>query len=176
VKNSNTNKNSPPVLLAQIIATKGLKGELKLKSFTENPLSLLDFAVFTDKNIPLKIISGYIQGNLVIVKILGIDSIEQAQELVGLSLLTARENLPAAEEEEFYYVDLIGLNVLDSSSEKIGKVIAVNNYGAGDFLEIKRADGSTENIMFTKENVPLVAVSEGYIQINAVNYTSVIPS
>ncbi|MCL2567780.1 MAG: ribosome maturation factor RimM [Alphaproteobacteria bacterium] len=172
MKDSNTNKtlSKDKVLLAQIVATKGLIGELKLKSFTENPLSLLEFEIFTDTNLSLKILSGYVQGNLVIVKIKGIDTIEQAKNLVGLQLFTNRENLPKEAEEEFYYVDLIGLSVLDSHGEKIGKVAAVNNYGAGDFLEIKKLDGTIETIMFTKENVPTVAIEEGYIAINKINY------
>ncbi|MDR0484504.1 MAG: ribosome maturation factor RimM [Alphaproteobacteria bacterium] len=158
------------VLLAQIVATKGLQGELKLKVFTEYPLSILDYELFTDKNIPLKIIKGYIHKNVVVVKILGVTTIEEAQDLIGSQIFTNRESMPDTEEETFYYVDLIGLKVLNSKNDQIGSILAINNYGAGDFLEIKKLDGSTEAILFTKQNVPTVAIKDGYIKINDINY------
>lgn len=161
------------VLLAKVVATKGLKGELKLKSFTEDPLSIVDFDVFNEKGISFEILSAYMHKNTVIVKIAGIDSIEKAEKLIGDSLFANRSDLPETEEDSFYYVDLIGLDVLNLRDEKVGVVSAVHNYGAGDFLDIKNLDGTSNLIMFTKENVPDIEISKGYIRISEINYIDI---
>lgn len=158
------------VLLAKVVATKGLKGELKLKSFTEDPLSIVDYDVFNDKGIEFIISSAYLHKGVVVVKIEGFETIEQAEKLVGTSFYINREDMPDLEDETFYYVDLIGLDALNFSDEKIGKISAVHNYGAGDFLEIKKEDDSTILIMFTKENVPDIEIKKGYVRVADVNY------
>ncbi len=158
------------VLLAKIVATKGLKGELKLKSFTEDPISIVDYEVFSERNISFKILSAYTHKGVVVVKIEGINSIEQAEKLIGDSLFTNRSDMPDLDEDSFYYVDLIGLDVLNLDNEKIGEVLAIHNHGAGDFLEIKKEDNSSILIMFTKENVPYIEIDKGYIKVIDVNY------
>lgn len=158
------------VLLAKIVTTKGLRGELKLKSFTEDPLSIVDYEVFNDNNASFKIMDAYIHKGVVVVKIAGIDSIEKAEKLVGDNLYINRDEMPELEEDDFYYVDLIGLDVLNSLGKKIGIVSAIYNHGAGDLLDIKLVDESSELILFTKENVPEIDVSKGFIRVADINY------
>ena len=84
----------------------------------------------------------------------------------GVELYVPKDRLPPPEEDEFYYDDLIGLEVRDSQSKPLGTVTAVQNYGAGDILEIKGLDGAPLSVLFTKEAVPVVAIGEGFLTIN----------
>ncbi len=155
--------NDRKVLLAKIVATKGLKGELKLKSFTSDPLSVIDYDIFDENDRIYVITSAYINKGTVIVKLEGIDNIDQAQGFIGTDLYTFRGQMPELDEEDFYHVDLLGLRVLDTNEVEIGNIIAIHNYKAGDIIEIKKLDDSVILIPFRKECVPVINIKDNYV-------------
>ena len=126
------------VLMGKIGAAHGIKGSLRVKSFTANPLSLGTYGALFDKNgnsYNVKNIRP--QKTMTIVKFSEITTREMAEKLNGVELYIKRDKLPAdLEEEEFYIQDLVGLDVLDISDKLVGKVIDVPNFGAGDLVEI----------------------------------------
>jgi 16S rRNA processing protein RimM len=100
----------------------------------------------------------------------GIGDRNQAEALKGTELFVDRAALPQPEEEEFYHADLIGLEVRDSEGRVLGKVIGLHNFGASDVLEFSRAStdgsgGDSVHLAFTKETVPVIDVTDGYIVV-----------
>jgi len=94
----------------------------------------------------------------------GVETRDQAEALRGLKLFIARADLPPPEDEdEFYVTDLIGLAVETADGEPLGKVKAVQDFGAGDLLEIQPPQGATWYLPFTREAVPEVHISEGKV-------------
>lgn len=94
-------------------------------------------------------------GKSLLAEIEGIQDRNAAEALRGTELYTTRDKLPVIEDDDlFYYEDLIGMTVIDSDGVHIGSVLAVQNYGAGDLLEIAPIKGNTFLLPFTKENVP----------------------
>lgn len=159
------------VLLATIVATKGLKGEVKLKSFTEDPLAITEYDVFDEQNSHYIITNAYLHKNIVVAKIKGIDSIDDAEKLINKSLYTLRESLPTLEEEDSYYhVDLIGLDVVTTKNEHFGKITAVFDFGAGDILEILKDNKEKVFISFTKKNVLEVNLAKNYVKIASLSF------
>ena len=95
----------------------------------------------------------------------GIASREAAEGLKGTELFIARDALPAAADGEFYHADLIGLDAQDVEGRLLGKVAAIHNYGAGDVIEIVRADGDSVLLAFTADNVPTIEIALGRIVV-----------
>jgi 16S rRNA processing protein RimM len=88
---------------------------------------------------------------------------EDAEALRGLQLFVPRASLPAPDEDEFYLVDLIGLRVLEPGGGEIGLIKTVQNFGAGDLLEIAPPSGPTWWLPFTREAVPEVRIADGVV-------------
>ena len=101
-----------------------------------------------------------------IARIKGVTTREAAEALNHTKLYIARALLPERDEEEWYHADLIGLAAIDRQSEPIGTVVAVQNFGAGDLIEIKpKAGGPTVLVPFTRETVPEVDVEGGRLTL-----------
>ncbi len=157
------------VLLGAVIGALGLKGEVRVKTFTEvpdkfgayGPLHSRDGRKYVVANVrPAK--------DAAIVQFEGIVSREAAESLRGVELYVARNALPAAEAHEFYHADLVGLRAEDNEGRTIGRVIAIHNFGAGDVIEIERENGGGTVMMpFTREIVPTIDMPEGRIVIAA---------
>ena len=153
------------ILLAAIIGAQGLQGAVKVKLFTETSESLARYGVLKDKHgkqFEITAIRPAKDGEAVI-SFSGIADRSTAEALKGTELFVARSQLPAPGEEEFYHADLIGLEARDSEGRVLGKVTAVHNYGASDVIEIARPDGDTVLLAFTRETVPVIAISAGHI-------------
>jgi len=91
---------------------------------------------------------------------------DEAEALAGLELYVPRAVLPAPQEDEFYFADLIGLAAQDEAGETIGHVVHVLNYGAGDMLEIApRSGGETMLVPFSKAAVPVVDINSGRVVV-----------
>jgi 16S rRNA processing protein RimM len=154
----------PLVAIGVVTGAHGIRGQVKLRSFTDDPYALEDYAPLLNatgtKTYKLRIDGETKQG--VIATIEGIKDRNAAELLKGTQFYIDKTKLPEPDEDEFYYDQLIGLDV-QSNSESIGKVVAMYNFGAGDIVEIKHADGNKEMYPFTKTNFPEVHVKKGYI-------------
>lgn len=162
-------KSEKPVLLAVIGAAHGIRGEVRVKSFTGDPAALADYGpLFDTKGHAFKIESIRPQQDVVIVRFNGVADRTEAERLNGTELFVDRSRLPPPEEEEFYHEDLVGLAVRDESGAVIGKVTAIQNFGGGDVLELRVHGRKGVLIPFTQAAVPEILLDEGYIRIDTV--------
>lgn len=150
------------ILVAVIASAHGIKGAVKVKTFTESPINILAYGPLKDekgKKYVLKLVRS-VSTDSVIVALEGVSDRNQAEGLRGTKLYIERSQLPGVDEEEFYHSDLIGLTVKDLGEKDIGQVQAIGNFGAGDFLEIKSADHHLYTIPFTRDAVPKIQLAE----------------
>ncbi len=132
------------ILLAQIGAPHGIKGEVRVKPFGEPDMLDQYGKLETKDGKKFKIKRMRPQKNMMVVKFEGVNTREEAEALNRVELFIDRSKLPKLEEEdEFYIEDLIGMDVLDEAGAQIGMVLAVPNFGAGDMLEIKPTNSSS---------------------------------
>lgn len=160
------------ICLGAIVGVHGIKGEVKVKSFTESERNLERYGVLEDQNgRPFEVkVAGHSK-ELLRVKIKGVDDRNAARELIGCRLYADRSALPELKsEDEFYQADLIGLEVRLEDGTVAGRVSGIYNFGAGEILEIKvSATGRQEMIPFTRAYVPEVNVKDGYIIVSSVS-------
>lgn len=158
-----------PVQMAVIGAAHGIKGELRVKTFTGDPVALGDYGpLYTKDGRAFEILDIRPAGTVVVVRFRGVDDRSAAEALNGTALFVARASLPAEEHNEFYHTDLVGLAVEDETGVRIGKVSAVQNFGGGDLLEIIAGGRKGVLIPFSEAAVPLVDVRAGLIRIDTV--------
>ncbi len=157
------------ICLGEVVAVQGIKGQVRIKTYTENPEDLTSYGVLQDEkgtSCEVQIVSVR-SANLVIARLSGCNDRNQAETFVGTKLLIAHDQLPVLQDDEFYYDDLIGLQAVDDDQKPIGIVKAVHNYGAGDFLEITTEDSKNFLLPFNKESVPVISLKEKkYVQID----------
>ncbi len=155
------------ILLGAIIGAQGLKGEVKVKTFTQSPESLGAYGpLHSADGRRFKVASARaVKSDHAIVRFEGVAQRNEAESLKGLELFIHRDQLPDTEAEEYYHADLIGLPAEDEDGRLIGKVRSIHNFGAGDVIEIERADGSDVLLPFTREFVPVVDVKAGRLVI-----------
>ncbi|MGJ0396909.1 MAG: ribosome maturation factor RimM [Methylocystis sp.] len=155
------------VLLGRFGAPHGVRGEIRLQSFTGDPLAIAAYDGLADKSgaRQFKLLSVRPQGrDMLVAKVDGVDDRAGADALNGVELYLPRELLPAPDEDEFYVADLIGLRAETQEGAEIGVIVAVRNFGAGDILEIApAASGETLMFPFTKAVVPTVDLSAGRV-------------
>lgn len=162
---------APSILVARIGAAHGVRGEVRVKAFTGvpadiaayGPLSSADGRAFVVK--ALRPAAGT-QPDMLVVRFEGIGDRNAAEALNGLELFVPRDRLPEAEEDEFYHADLVGLAAALPSGEILGTVIAVQNFGAGDLLEIAPPRGATLLVPFTRAVVPSVDLAAGRLTVD----------
>ena len=154
-------KPQNPIQMAVIGAAHGIKGELRVKSFTGDPLAIAEYSpLYSEDGRAFAILDIRMQKDMAVVRFKGVADRNSAEALTGTALFVDRDMLPdELEEEEFYHADLVGLEALDLEDAPIGKVIAVQNFGGGDILEIARAGRTTVLVPFTKAAVPVVDMS-----------------
>jgi 16S rRNA processing protein RimM len=149
---------SAPICVARIGAAHGVRGAVKLWTFTEDPLAVKHYGPLTTKDGARKFevaTAREANGHLV-ATLKGIATREEAERLNGIELYIAREKLPATDEDEYYHADLIGLAAVNAAGEPIGRVTAIHNFGAGDIIEIAPPHGATMLLPFTNAVVPTV--------------------
>ena len=147
-----------PICVARIGAAHGVRGEVKLWTFTEDPLAVKRYGPLATKDGARQFEVTHAReakGHLV-ATLKGIATREDAERLNGLELYIARERLPATDEDEYYHADLIGLAAVTPANEPLGRVIAIHNFGAGDIIEIAPLSGATMLLPFTNAIVPSV--------------------
>ncbi len=151
------------VLLGVVIGAQGIRGEVKVKTFTGDPEALGDYGPLQDvrgEQTFRLTVRRLAKGDVVIASIKGIDDRNAAEALKGTELFVPRSALPPAAEGEFYYADLIGLTAITTTGRVLGQVVAVHNYGAGDMLEVKTEGGRSAMVPFTDDAVPEVDLAE----------------
>mgnify|MGYP001153132450 CR=1 FL=1 len=142
-----------PVTLAAITGAHGVTGEVRLKLFGEGVDALSRFKRFNDGALTLRKLRDDGKGGA-IARFVEIADRNAAEALRGTLLTVPRSALPALEEGEYYHADLIGLPAMSDMGEALGTVIAVENFGAGDILEIERPDGKRFMVPMRAEAVP----------------------
>jgi 16S rRNA processing protein RimM len=155
------------VLLGEIGAAQGLKGEVRLRSYTQDPAAIARYGVLDDEHgRKIEIESVRVTPKALIARVKGVTTREGAEALNHTKLYIARSRLPARGEEEWYHSDLIGLAVIGRDGAPIGTVVALHNFGAGDLIEVKpAAGGPTVLVPFTRDAVPEVDVEGGQIVV-----------
>ena len=157
------------VLLARIGAPHGVRGEVRLFLFAADPESLFDYGPLTDEagTRRFEIVALRPAKEHFVARLKGVETREAAEALTNAGLYVARELLPPPQDEDdFYHADLIGLAAVTAEGETFGKVLAVHDFGAGDILEIARAEGGgTLMLPFTKATVPVVDIAGGRVVV-----------
>jgi 16S rRNA processing protein RimM len=159
----NAAANEDKVLLARIGAAHGVRGEVRIKPFTADPLSVAQFGPLSAQDgRTFRIERLRPAKEVVIAKIHGVDDRDAAEALNGTDLFVPRDRLPAPDEEdEFYHADLIGLEATSPNGNLLGTVVAIHNFGAGDILDIVPRRGPSLLVPFTKQAVPEIDLSAG---------------
>lgn len=135
------------VALAAVAGAHGIKGEVKLKLFTDNADSLAAHdQIYVGGRLVRLISVG--AGKVPVARLEGIGDRTAAEALRGQLIEVDRRALPPLEDDEYYHADLIGLTCFSEEGETIGSVIGVENYGAGDLLDIELVDGRRSMIPF----------------------------
>jgi 16S rRNA processing protein RimM len=153
--------------VARIGAAHGVRGAVKLWTFTEDPLAVKTYGPLTTKDGARQFEVTHAReakGHLV-ATLKGIATREEAERLNGVELYIARDKLPATDENEYYHADLIGLDAVNAANEPLGRVIAIHNFGAGDIIEVAPAHGATMLLPFTNAVVPSVDLAGGRVII-----------
>jgi 16S rRNA processing protein RimM len=155
------------ICVARIGAAHGVRGAVKLWTFTEDPLAVKAYGPLLTKDgaRAFEVATAREAKGHLVATLKGIATREDAERLNGLELYVAREKLPATEQDEYYHADLIGLAAVDAAGEPLGRVIAIHNFGAGDIIEIAPPHGATMLLPFTNAVVPSVDVAGGRVVI-----------
>jgi 16S rRNA processing protein RimM len=146
------------ICVAALAGAFGVRGEARVKSFTADPEAFASYGPLTDdrgERVFGVRVTGPIPGGFA-ARLTGVETREQAEALKGVRLYAPRSRLPALPDDEFYHADLIGLPVFDTGGAALGQVIAVDNYGAGDILEVGGAGFKPLLLPFTRVCVPTV--------------------
>jgi 16S rRNA processing protein RimM len=156
------------ILVAQLGAPHGVQGEIKLLSFTDDPLSVLEYnPLLDDKGLPaLNITAAREHKGALLIRAEEIPDRTAAEKAKGLKLFIDRDDLPETDEDEYYITDLIGMDVVDTAGKPVGKVANVDNFGAGDLLDIRPLDGAIFYVAFTNDHVPEVRLSERVVVVD----------
>lgn len=142
-----------PVTLAAITGAHGVTGEVRLKLFGEGVAALKRFRAFNDSTLTLEKLKDDGKGGA-IARFAEVTDRTAAEKLRGTVLTVPRSSLPPLADGEYYHADLIGLAAVSTAGEDLGECIAVENYGAGDVLEIQRPNGKRFMVPMRAEAVP----------------------
>jgi 16S rRNA processing protein RimM len=156
-----------PICIARIGAAHGVRGAVKLWTFTEDPFAVKAYGPLLTKDggRSFEIATAREAKGHLVATLKGVATREDAERLNGIELYIAREKLPATDENEYYHADLIGLAAVNVADEPLGRVLAIHNFGAGDIIEIALPSGSTMLLPFTNAVVPTVDLANGRVVI-----------
>src|SRR5579871_5899217 len=156
------------VCVARIGAAHGVRGAVKLWTFTEDPLAVKDYGLLSSKDGArhFEVTSAREAKGYLVATFKGVATRDEAERLNGVELYISREKLPATGDDEYYHADLIGLAAVRSSGEPLGRVAAIHNFGAGDIIEIAPPHGPTMLLPFSNAVVPTVDLAGGRVVID----------
>ena len=157
------------VLLGVVAAPHGVRGLVRIRSFTDDPMAIASYGELSDEmgKTRYRVEALSTVKGAVLARIEGVADRTAAQAIRGLRLYVERERLPATGEREWYEADLIGLLAVGRDGRDWGKVIAFHDFGAGRAMEISGGSASRNSVMlpFTDEAVPEVDIEGGKVVV-----------
>ena len=155
------------ICVARIGAAHGVRGAVKLWTFTEDPFAVKEYGPLSTKDgaRQFELASVREAKDHLVVTFKDVATRDEAERLNGVELYIPREKLPATEDDEYYHADLIGLDAVTTADEPLGRVVAIHNFGAGDLIEIAPPTGTTILLPFSNAVVPTVDISGGRVVI-----------
>ncbi|MDO9414514.1 ribosome maturation factor RimM [Pararhizobium sp.] len=157
----------PQICIARIGAPHGVRGAVKLWTFTDDPLAVLNYGPLTTKDgtRSFDVVDARIAKDHLVATLKGVADRDDAALLNGIELYIDRDRLPPTDDGEYYHADLIGLAAVDPSDAPLGRVIAIHDFGAGTIIEIAPPSGPTLLLPFIDAVVPTVDLAKGHVVI-----------
>ncbi|KAB0572194.1 ribosome maturation factor RimM [Brucella pituitosa] len=158
-----------PIQLAVIGAAHGIRGEVRVKTFTDDPLAIADYGLLYDgQGKAYEVLEARSAKTVVVVRFKGVNDRNAAEALNGTELFIDRSQLPDDEldEDEFFQTDLIGLEALDADGKSYGVVSALFDFGGGDLIELSLKGKRPMLIPFTEAAVPEIDFEKGTIRVD----------
>lgn len=157
------------VCVGKFGAPHGVRGAIKLKSYTESPENILEYSPLYNKDgsekFDIKVLS--VKQDMLVVKVEGVSDRNEAAALRNRELFAEKDLFPEPEDDEFYFNDLVGMRVVKESGREFGVIVALHNYGGGDVVEISLDNGpKTELFAFTEDNFPLIDMDNDLVVIS----------
>lgn len=155
------------ICVAKIGAAHGVRGEVRLWPFTEDPMAVLHYGPLSTKDgaRQFEVARARPAKDHLVAMLKGVADRDAAERLNGIELYISRDALPETDEGEYYHADLIGLAAIDPQGAAIGIVTAIHNFGAGDIIEIAPKSGPSLLLPFTNAVVPTVDLAAGHVVI-----------
>jgi 16S rRNA processing protein RimM len=155
------------ICVARIGGAHGVRGAVKLWTFTQDPLAVKAYGPLLTKDgaRQFEVTHARQAKDHLVATLKGVTSRDEAERLNGIELYVAREKLPATDQDEFYHADLIGLAAVTAADAPLGRVVAIHNFGAGDIIEIAPPTGATMLLPFSNAVVPTVDLAGGRVVI-----------
>jgi 16S rRNA processing protein RimM len=155
------------ICVARIGAAHGVRGAVKLWTFTQDPLAVKAYGPLRTKDgvRQFEVTQARQAKDHLVATFKGVTTREEAERINGIELYVAREQLPDTGNGEYYHADLIGLAAVTASDAPLGRVVAIHNFGAGDIIEIAPPTGATMLLPFTNAVVPTVDLAGGRVVI-----------
>ena len=160
-------KTEPKVCVGVITGAHGVRGQVRVKSFTTEPADIAAYGPLSDADGKQEFsleLTGVAKGVL-LARIQGVSDRDAAEALRGVELFVERNAFPETDEEEFYHADLVGLDAFLADGSRYGAVRALHDFGAGDVIEITVVAGGTVVLPFTQAVVPEIDIEAGNITI-----------
>jgi 16S rRNA processing protein RimM len=153
------------ILVGRVAGAFGVKGELRINAYTDDPAALVRYRDLKRKDgaPALTLTRGRPQKGALVASAKEVATREDAEALRGLELYVPRDLLPPPDEDEFYLADLIGCSAVTPGGAPLGRIKSVQNFGAGDLLEIAPEAGPSWWLPFTRAAVPEVRISDGVV-------------
>ena len=159
------------VLMATIGAAQGLRGEVRVKSYTEDPMAIGEYGTLYDgEGNPYEVLDARPHKNMAVMRFRGINDRTAAEKLNGKDLYVDRDTLDDEDldEDEFFYADLEGLEARDAEGKSWGTVTAIFDFGAGDILELTEKGKRSQLIPFSEASVLEIDFEGGSILIDPI--------
>jgi 16S rRNA processing protein RimM len=157
------------ICVARIGAAHGIRGEVKLWSFTADPAAIKDYGPLEseDGTLHFEIEAMRPAKDHLVARLSGVRDRDAAERLTNVRLFVPRERLPPPAPDEFYHADLIGLRAESQEGAELATIVGIHDFGAGDLLELRPLGASSTVLMpFTAATVPLVDIAGGRIVID----------
>jgi 16S rRNA processing protein RimM len=155
------------VCVARIGAAHGMRGQVRLWTFTQDPLAVTRYGTLSTKDgaRQFEVTQAREAKGFLVATLKGITDRNEAERVNGVELYVSRDRLPATKTDEYYHADLIGLAAVTTSGDTLGRIAAIHNFGAGDIIEIAPPSGPTRLLPFSNAVVPTVDIASGRVVI-----------